>query len=76
METDKKFFHFNGLVWERVSDITGIAYNLLKPIILHYIKTTDPENPVAFYNKHTGLLDRFVRYFLEIGKRSYIKRIH
>ena len=29
----------------------------------------------AYYNKHEGVVDNFVRYFLEIGKRSFIKRV-
>lgn len=33
------------------------------------------DTPMAYYNKHEGVVDNFVRYFLEIGKRSYIKRV-
>lgn len=33
------------------------------------------DNPVAYYNTHTGAMDKFTRYFLEIGKRSFIKRV-
>ena len=36
---------------------------------------TSVDNPVAYYNEHPGLTDKFVRYFLEIGKRSFIKRV-
>ncbi len=35
----------------------------------------DDSVPVAYYNTHNGVVDNFVRYFLEIGKRSYIKRV-
>lgn len=35
----------------------------------------DINDPVAYYNQHPGLTDRFVRYFLELGKKSFIKRV-
>jgi len=36
---------------------------------------SDNQLPIAYYNSHDGLLDKFDRYFLELGKISYIKRV-
>jgi len=36
---------------------------------------SDNQLPIAYYNSHDGLLDKFNRYFLELGKISYIKRV-
>lgn len=36
---------------------------------------SDNQLPIAYYNSHDGLLDKFNRYFLELGKVSYIKRV-
>ena len=46
-----------------------------EPAKLEYTESEiDESNPVAQYEKRTGW-DWFVRNFLEIGKRSYIKRV-
>ena len=46
-----------------------------EPAKLEYTESEiDESNPVAKYEKRTGW-DWFVRNFLEIGKRSYIKRV-
>ncbi len=42
--------------------------------ITHTASEIDESNPVAQYNDRTGF-DWFVHNFLEIGKRSYIKRV-
>lgn len=36
---------------------------------------SDNQLPIAYYNSHDGVLDKFNRYFLELGKVSYIKRV-
>lgn len=38
VEIEKKYYFFNGLVWQRESDVSGIAYNLLNAILVHYTK--------------------------------------
>ncbi len=46
-----------------------------EPAELEYSSSEiDESNPIAQYEERTGL-DRFVKEFLEIGKRSYIKRV-
>lgn len=46
-----------------------------EPAELEYSSSEiDESNPIAKYEKRTGL-DWFVKEFLEIGKRSYIKRV-
>lgn len=46
-----------------------------EPATLEYSSLNiNKENPVAQYNKRTGM-DWFIKNFLEIGKRSYIKRV-
>lgn len=44
VETEKKYYFFNGLVWQREPDVSGIAYNLLNAILLHYTKLCSPED--------------------------------
>ncbi len=44
VENEKKYYFFNGLVWQRQSDISGIAYNMLTAIVQYYIKKTDAED--------------------------------
>lgn len=50
VETDKKFYSYNGLVWQRESDITGIAYNILKAIFLHYLEKTNTSTEINAIN--------------------------
>lgn len=44
IESEKKYYFFNGLVWRREPDISGIAYNLLHTIIQHYVATTKADD--------------------------------
>ena len=53
----------------------GQIITFVEPAKTNYTESElDKENPVAKYNKKTGVR-WFVNNFLEIGKRSYIKRV-
>lgn len=61
-------FHHN---FERYDVITFEAPSTDKSVA-----EADPDNPVAKYEKEpTNLWDKFTYYVLDIGKKSYIKRI-
>lgn len=55
VETNKKYYSYNGLVWQRESDITGIAYNILHAILFHYLKETDSEDQTRIKAINSGL---------------------
>lgn len=44
VETEKKYYFFNGLVWQREPDVSGIAYNILNAILMHYTKECSAED--------------------------------
>ena len=64
--------------WGRTTKILpkrGQIITFEEPAKTNYIESElNKENPVAKYNKKTGVR-WFINNFLEIGKRSYIKRV-
>lgn len=55
VETEKKYYFFNGLVWQREPDVSGIAYNLLNAILLHYTKLCSPEDQARLKAINTAM---------------------
>lgn len=53
VEDEKKFYYFNGHVWNRESNIMGIIYNILTPLITYYSENYEDyyksEKPKNFY---------------------------
>lgn len=50
VEDEKKYFFFNGHIWERKSDILRIIYNILYALIVYYENVTEDKNK-DFYSQ-------------------------
>ena len=55
IETEKKYYFFNGLIWQRKSEVTDIAYNILYTIIKHYAHNTEDEDQTRIKALNTCL---------------------